>query len=1131
MLSTTTLILAGLTWVGMLFAAAVIGERAPERFRRWWPSIYALSLAVYCTAWTFYGTVTQAVNSGWPIPPTFVGTIALFVLAWPFLLKLIELAKAQNATSIADFIASRFGKSSTLAAVVTLVAVLGMVPYIALQLKAVAMSYAMVSAGRGGGGELPAWQDVAFYVALMMAVFAMLFGTRRAAATEHNGGLVLAMAFESLLKLGALLAVGGYVMFGMFDGPADLFSQSAGTLPLRPLDLGVFATLALLGVLAMFSLPHQFHIGVVECRDGAHLKTARWLFPLYLVLISLPVLVFARAGSLLLGDRLPSDLYVLGLPLMEGQSGLALLTFLGGLSAATGMVILASLTLSIMIGNHWLAPLAVGRGWSERADLRVAVLMQRRFGIALVMLLAYGYSRALGDSEALADIGSLSFSGLAQLAPAVTFAVFLPGLPMRAVLGGIVAGVLVWSYVLLAPLAAQSGGTDPLWVTQGPLGWAWLSPQGLLGMDGWDRLSRGVTASLCANLAVTALLAFLPARAQGASRPLARLSPEVLRDLAGRFLSDERVVRLFDAHSDAQSLEAAVEHELAAVVGSASSRLLLDAARREAPAPLEAVAAIVGEASQQARFSQSLLEAALQNMSQGISVVDADLRLVAWNARYAGLFDYPPALLREGASVEALLRHNLARGLAGDVDVETEVAKRLRHMREGTPYVAERRFPDGRVMEIRGNPMPGGGFVATFTDVTAFRAAEDALRQTLETLEQRVAERTAEAEQARASAEQANTAKSRFLAAVSHDLVQPLNAAHLFAHALQQQLKHAQYREPVRQIQGSLAATESLLAGLLDISRLDAGGLQPKVADFPLAELFEPLAAEFQALAGERGLDFHHVRSRAWVRSDPQLLRRILQNFLTNAVRYTERGRILLGLRRCGDDLRLEVWDTGPGIAEQDRAAVFQEFRRLARGGDNPGLGLGLAIAERMARLLEHRIGLRSEPGRGTVFSVSVQRALPSAQRTAPPRAAPPSPHLSVLVIDNEPAVLAAMQALLEGWRCRVSAARSAAEALAQSAATRPDVALVDYHLDGDETGLALIAELRKQLPELPAILITADHSETLAKAAADAGVPLLHKPLSPLKLRALLARIRPRTVGASFPATRDPPAESTFVT
>jgi PAS domain S-box-containing protein len=1109
MLSTTTLILAGVAWVGLLFAAAVLGERMPERFRRLWPSIYALSLAVYCTAWTFYGTVTQAVNSGWPIPPTFVGTIALFVLGWPFLLRLIELAKAQNATSIADFIASRFGKSSTLAAVVTLVAVLGMVPYIALQLKAVAMSYAMVSAGRGGSGELPAWQDVAFYVAVLMAVFAMLFGTRRAAATEHNGGLVLAMAFESLLKLGALLAVGAFVVFGIFDGPGDLLARSAGMVPLRPLDLGVFLTLALLGVLAMFSLPHQFHIGVVECRDGGHLKTARWLFPLYLVLISLPVLVFARAGSLLLGDRLPSDLYVLGLPLMEGQGGLALLTFLGGLSAATGMVILASVTLSIMIGNHWLAPLSLERGWSGRGDLRAAVLGQRRLGIALVLLLAYGYSRALGDSEALADIGSLSFSGLAQLAPAVAFAVFLPRLPMRAVLGGIVAGVLVWSYVLLVPLAARSGGLDPLWVSQGPLGLAWLSPEGLFGMDGWDRLSRGVAASLVANLAFTALLARLPGAA-AEPRPRARLSPEVLRDLAGRFLSSERVARLFAGEAEAAALEAAVEHELAAVLGAASARLLLDAARREAPAPLETVAAIVGEASEQARFSQGLLEAALENMSQGISVVDAELRLVAWNRRYAELFGYPPALLREGAAVETLLRHNLARGLAGAVDIEAEVAKRLAHMREGSPYVAERRFPDGRVIEIRGNPMPGGGFVATFTDVTAFRAAEDALRQTLETLEQRVAERTAEAEQARAAAEQANAAKSRFLAAVSHDLVQPLNAAHLFAHALQQQLRHPQYREPVKQIQGSLAATEALLSGLLDISRLDAGGLQPSMVDFPLAEVIEPLAAEFQALAGEKGLGFRHVASRAWVRSDPQLLRRILQNFLSNAVRYTERGRILLGLRREGKALRLEVWDTGPGIAEQDRAAVFQEFRRLNRGGDSPGLGLGLAIAERMARLLGHRIALHSEPGRGTVFSVRLARAASSSQRATTPRTATPSPNLTTLVVDNEPGVLAAMQALLEGWRCRVLPARGRAEALAQIAAASPDVALVDYHLDGEEHGLRLIAELRERLPGLPAILITADHSEPVARAAEAAAVPLLHKPLSPLKLRALLSRIRP---------------------
>jgi Na+/proline symporter/signal transduction histidine kinase len=1089
--STLTLILAGITWVGLLFAVALLGERAPGLFRRFWPSIYALSLAVYCTAWTFYGTVTQAANSGWPIPPTFVGTIGLFVLGWPFLLRLVEIAKAQNSTSIADFVASRFGKSSALAAVVTAVAVLGIVPYIALQLKAVAMSYAMLTAG-GGDGELPAWQDIAFWVALLMAVFAMLFGTRRAAATEHNGGLVLAIAFESLLKLGAMLIVGAYVVFGLFDGPAQLYKATAEASPTRPTELGAFATLVLLGVLAMFSLPHQFHIGVVECRDSRHIHTARWLFPLYLVLVSLPIIAFARAGSLLLGESFPSDLYVLGLSLAGGRSGLALLTFLGGLSAATGMVILSSLTLSIMIGNHWLAPLTLRGGWLAGSDhLRTPVLAQRRFGIVLVLALAYVYSRALAGSEALAEIGSMSFSGLAQLAPAVALAVFRPGLPPRAVLAGLLAGVLVWSYVLLAPLAVR-GGLDPGW---------------LFGLGGAGQLTRATLVSLAANLLVMWLVAALAPTLRPAGGASGRpLDESTLRSLALRFLSQERVARLFAAPAGDSALRAAVEHELAAVVGATSARLLLDAARRRAPAPLETVATIVGEASAQARFNQSLLEAALENMSQGISVVDRELKLVAWNQRYAALFDYPPELLQVGVPAERLVRHNVQRGLVGAGHVDEEVARRIAHMRDGTPYVTERRFPDGAVVEIRGNPMPGGGFVATFTDVTNFRRTEAELKQAAGTLEQRVAERTAELEAAKAEAEGANQAKSRFLAAVGHDLLQPINAAHLFTHALAQRLRHPQYREAVANIDGALSSSEALLAGILDISRLDAGGMPVRIETFPVAEMLAHLAAEFRVLAAERGLELRWVNSSAWVESDPQLLRRVLQNFLANAVRYTNRGRVLIGCRRRRGELIIEVLDTGPGIAEADRRRVFEEFRSLERGG--AGLGLGLAIAERISRLLGHEILLRSVPGRGSAFGIRVPRveARPLAVLSAEPKV-PHAPGSRVLVVDNDLAVLRAMQALLEGWRCEVLAARTAGEAERLFDGRAPDLLLLDYHLDGAVTGL----ELRSLLlcdEEVPAIVITADHGEAVRAAVAAAGCHLLYKPLKPLALKSLMARL-----------------------
>ena len=478
MLTDALVIGAGLLWLGLLFGTALLAERRPGLLKKQWPAVYSLSLAVYCTSWTFYGTVTQAQRSGWAIPPTFLGTILLYLLGFGFLLKLLRLAREHNSTSLADLIATRLGRSSWLAAAVTFVAVLGIVPYIALQLKAVAMSYGLLT--RASELAPPPWQDSALYVALAMGLFAMLFGTRRVSAAEHNRGLVLAMAVESLLKLGAMLALGAFVVFGLDLPDVDV--------PPPPADgASGFPALVLLGALAMFTLPHQFHVGIVECRQENELRTARWLFPLYMLLIALPILPLARAGDALLAPiGVPSDLYVLALPLAEGHEALALLAFLGGLSAATGMVILATLALSVMIGNHWLAPLLVRGPWSggggEGADLRGAVLTQRRVGILAVVLLAWGYSRLIAGSDALADIGALSFSALATLAPAVAFAVWRPQTPARAVLAGLGVAVALWCWVLLVPALAEASGQAPAWLQQGPLGWAWLAPEQMFGL-------------------------------------------------------------------------------------------------------------------------------------------------------------------------------------------------------------------------------------------------------------------------------------------------------------------------------------------------------------------------------------------------------------------------------------------------------------------------------------------------------------------------------------------------------------------------------------------------------------------------------------------------------------------------
>jgi PAS domain S-box-containing protein len=1108
MLSTSIVVAAALAWLGVLFFAGVYGERHPKAFASHWRHVYALSLAVHCTSWTFYGTVTQAARHGWPLPPTFVGAILLYLLAGAFMVRLVKLAQETNATSIADLIATRLGKDAWLAATVTLVAALGLIPYIALQLKATAMSFAMLTARPEASVLSPAWQDSALYVALAMASFAMLFGTRRASVAEHNRGLVLAMAFESALKLAAMLALGAFVWFGL-DLPDVATPTSVPPTPVPPTGSGGFAPLVLLGAFAMFVLPHQFHIAVVECRDRADVRTARWQFPLYLLLIALPVLPLAQAGTALLGDRVPSDLYVLALPLSQGQHGLALFAFLGGLSAATGMVVVSTLTLSLMIGNHWFAPGLLRGAWSrgEGGDLRGHVLALRRIGIVAIMLLAWGYSRLVAGSEALADVGAVSFSALATLVPALAFAVWRPQTPARAVVAGILAGFATWCWVQLLPTAFALRGASPDWLAHGPFGVEWLSSNGLFGLTGWSRLGRAVGASLFTGTLVTVIAATwkseLPRRARRG------LDARTLRDAGLRFLPRERVAELLgDAPADGAvpaATEARVERDLAAVLGSASARVLLDAARREA-GHLDTVAQIVGEASRDLRFNQRVLEAALENMSQGISVVDAQLRLVAWNKRYAELFGYPDALLQVGTPIAELARHALQQ-MPPRGDAERALQRRLAHMRAGTPHLTERVFPDGSIVEIRGNPMPGGGFVATFTDVTAFRQTEAALLQSNETLEQRVEDRTAALQAARQEAERANDAKGRFLAAIGHDLLQPLHAAHLFTDALARQVSD-DGRASVRQIRGALDSTTDLLMALLDMSRLEAGGLDPQPRDFALAEVLEPLASEFSVLAAERGLRFDALPTRAWVRSDPQLLRRVLQNFLANAVRYTQSGRIVLGVRRAGDMVRIEVHDTGPGIEADAQAHIFDEFRR-GEDAAGQGLGLGLAIADRIARLLEAPLTLRSVPGEGTVFAVALPRVAGTRSAGALPLAARTGlAGTRVLVLDNESMARNALRQLLEGMGCHVVDVADAQSAHAALRDAPADLWLFDYHLDAGDTGVVAHGRLAEAHGARPTVILSADAGADVRAAVQEAGLPLLMKPLKPLALKSVLDRL-----------------------
>lgn len=1151
------LFLVSASYVGLLFGIAHYGDRVSAfgRTPAQQPLIYSLALGVYCTSWTFYGAVGRAADSGWDFLPIYLGPLLVFVFGMPLLSRIIEVSKRHNITSIADFIGARYGRHQPLALWVTLIAVLGVLPYIALQLKAVAFGFEVLASPLSlSGGVGLHYGDSALVVAGLLAVFAILFGTRQVVSSENHHGMVLAIAFESVIKLLAFLAVGLYVCYGIYDGFGDAYQQ-ASRLPQLSEPLGRadwqlgFWTQTLLAALAVICLPRQFHVAVVESTSPRDLRRARWVFPLYLVLISLFVVPIATAGLARLPVGTAADTYLLALPLANGHGLLSLAAYLGGFSAATSMVIVETIALSTMLSNEVVMPLLLRSRrlrLGERGDLSWLLKLIRRAAIVAIIAAAYLYYRLFTGLGTLSAIGLLSFAAVAQFAPSVIGGMVWRGGSYRGAVWGLLLGFGVWAYTLLLPALLTASEQGARLLAEGPLGIAALRPQALFGLDVLDPVAHGTFFSLAANLFVYLLVSWLaqprlaerlqavqfltPAgTAPAVTAPAA--TPATVGDLLAlleRFLGGERAQSLLGEFSRQRGKPLPVvqdradrellrftEHLLAGALGASSARLLLASTLRGRDMLPEDVIRLLDETSHAIVFSQERLRATLEHLSQGVSVVDKDLRLVAWNRRYQELFAYPPDLVHVGQPIENLFRHNAERGLLGEGDVEALVARRMEHLQRGTAYVHERALPNGTVIEIRGMPMPGGGFVTSYSDVTAYTRAQQALREANDTLETRVAERTAELAEAKAEAERANAAKTRFLAAASHDLVQPLHAARLFLAATEREPLAVESGQLLDRIGDSLQAAEQLLSGLLDISKLDSGALPVQRETFAASQALDPLAREFEALAATRGLRFRYRPTRALLRTDPTLLRRVLQNFLGNALRYTRQGGVLLGSRRVPGGLRIEVWDTGPGIPADKQREIFEEFRRLhsqdATG--ERGLGLGLAISERIARLLGHPLNLRSRLGHGSVFSITVPLGL-AAEIAAPTpaleRARAAERRARILVLDNEPLALAALSALLQRWGHEVLAAANAEQAEKLCAGgPPPDLLLVDYHLDHGESGIDAAARFRELWGmELPCAVITADPTRTARDAAAALGYAFLQKPVKPAALRALVQRL-----------------------
>jgi Na+/proline symporter/signal transduction histidine kinase/CheY-like chemotaxis protein len=1147
-----------ISYIGALFAIAWHGDRQRpaagiDGTRTRW--LYSLTLAVYCTSWTFFGSVGRAASTGLDFLAIYVGPILVFGFGWPMVAKMVRIAKDQNSVSISDFLAVRYGKSQSVAALVTIVAVLGVIPYVALQLKAVSSSYQVLTTplvaptGALAASASHAGDQTALFVATMMAVFAILFGVRDIQASEHHRGLMRAVAFESVIKLTAFLTVGVAVALSLMGTPGELLERLRSAPEFAPLlesglDHPGWWSMCVVAGLAILCLPRQFHVAVVENVNEADVRSAAKLFPGYLVLINVFVLPVAVAGVVTFhGDVSAADTFVVSVPLHAGARSLALLAFVGGLSAATSMVIVETVALSTMVCNDVIVPLML----SLKPDIggtpqsRVSFLLRvRRVAVVLILTLAYAYYRLVGGSYPLASIGLISFTAVAQFGPTLLGGLFWRHGNRAGALAGISAGFAVWVYTLVVPSFIDAGWIPVEVANRGPWGVAWLGSQDFFGLGQLDPLSRCTLVSLGVNIACyvvfsliwpvrqidrqqaalfveTEAPAYRPAKFVGGAITLADL-----RALADAYLGAERADKAFrgylveraerrgvgdaagDRRADLDDIRF-TERLLAGSIGAASARVVVAGSLQRKKLSRSAAMAMLDEASQAIRFNYGLLTATLENVRQGICVFDKDMRLAAWNQRFLELNELPTDLVRVGASLDEIVRfHAVRRGDVRDSDIQGLLSRTAAFGSLLGTEVYQR--PDGTIIEIAANRMPDGGFVATFTDVTERHLAARAAQEANEGLEIKVAERTTALEAAKAEAESANLGKTRFLAAVSHDLVQPLHAARLFAAALGEKY----HDSLVLKMDASLRSLETLLGALLDVSKLDGGAVRAKPTTFRLDELLWGLSEEFTAIAAERGLGFTTVRSGLGVRSDPILLRRILQNFLSNAMRYTPEGRVLLGCRRRGDKVLIEVWDTGIGIPEEKIGEIFEEFHQLQppEEAGEKGLGLGLAIVDRIARMLDHPIRVRSRPGAGSCFAVEiplvqVTRETPASVSSRRPRGLGGA---LVVCIDNDRPILDGTGALLGGWNCRVVAAATGGEALRLLAGERPRALIVDFHLEGGETGLEAAQEVQMQFAEtIPVIVVTADHSDAVKDAVDALGYALTHKPVRPAALRALL--------------------------
>jgi PAS domain S-box-containing protein len=956
-----------------LFGVAYWAERSPRvRTPRVQMLTYVLTASVYCTAWTFYGSVGLAAHRGLEFLTVYLGP-ALVALLWPVLLRrLVRIAKEQRITSISDFLSSRYGKSAPLGALVAGVVVLGLIPYIALQLQAVSQSFKLILREEAVLGRF----DPTLLVAVVLGVFGILFGARNPDFTRAQRGLLTAVAVESVVKLLAFLIAGAYVTWVLFDGFGDIFARvlaDPGLSRLVTLDTPPSASfprwtaLLLISMAAVVLLPRQFHVLVVQNQDERHVHAASWMFPLYLFLINLFVLPIALGGLLLL-PREQADQFVLLLPLSAGNQALSVLVFLGGFSAATAMIVVDSLALSKMVTNDIVVPVLLR---NRSRDVYQASLRAMRCSILAVVFLGYGWAALADGRFLLVEMGLLSFVAVTQCAPALLLGLVWPHGNRRGAFAGIAAGFAVWFYTLIVPVLVNEGVLGPAILEEGLLGQGWLRPTALLGLAGLDSVSHGLFWSLLLNVAAYALVSLatrqdVEERLQAAAftgRFPGGPPPSVGRAILGP-REIERLVHHYVGGPEADVLAGEIlgtrppeeltppellelrirlEKRLAASLGAAAARFIVEdrftLSKGEAELLVESFQELrhsLRTTEEEVRRTERLLASVVRSVEDCIFTTDIEGRLVTVNPAGERLFGAPQAELAGAAWWELLARppasRARARAAGGAYAWKGEVRARARTGREFPAHLAVTPIldPAGHVL----------GTVGVLRDLTEQHEMQRRLihQETLASLGQ-------------------------VAAGVAHEIRNPLGGIKMGMAVLAHHQGDALSREMVDSVRSGVGEIESIVSHLLDYARETRLDLQPYDVERIVREVVGALAPD----ARTRGVAVScwSVPEVVVAVVDGQKLRQVLINVVRNAIEAVERrpgARVDVRCERRDGTVRFEVSDNGVGIPPGDRERVFLPFFTTKP----TGTGLGLAIVKKIVDLHGGEIRVTSEAEGGT---------------------------------------------------------------------------------------------------------------------------------------------------------------------